>query len=765
MALRNRYDIEVGVKGAKKSTKAINKVGGSMKGLSGRLMGGAGLVAGFVALGRVMSASVEAFKRQELSVRRLDAVLKSTANSSGLVTSELLSMSKAMQQTTKFGDEVVNEASAMMLTFTKIGKEVFPQAIKATLNMASAMGQDLKQTVIQVGKALNDPILGVTALRRVGVQLAPVQEQQIRDFMAVNDTASAQAIILGELRTQFGGMAEAEGLSFTGQMAQVDNRISDVSENFGEALAPALLTVKENWASMLETISDWLGITPDLQDAIDEATLGLDTERILLSENISALKDENVPRERKARIMKDLNLQYKDYTEIQLKDANNAKEIAEFYNQINNALSKDADNLTHLATVEYHSQKATQESTDVIRAKRDVLERLFKWQKTSEEFNANLRTKLSAMSIADMVAEIEMIEKRGVGQSKSTTQLSAYGMQSGLTAVSVKQLLKILEDENKEYTDQIKNLNDAKEAQESYAKAFGQDETTPGAKAKAERLKKEAYFTEELEGNLEGLSGQEMYLLQLYREEQELLLANTDAKWRAHEADLANLELAETAGLLTPLQVEHMELLRQKTEELRIEKDKENEARIQELVLNKESEKFQKWNLKYYGEAIKGVSNLMSINAKNAKHMKNYHNAGLAIDAGKVVADWASGMVTAVKEGIKLGWPQGAIIAAQNMAVLTSQKTASLAEIGAQKLQYGTDEVVESPTLFMAGEAGAERLQVTPLNPANDINDLSSGGTSVVVNLSGNVMSKDFVEEELIEQLNEAVRRGALLGS
>ena len=71
------------------------------------------------------------------------------------------------------------------------------------------------------------------------------------------------------------------------------------------------------------------------------------------------------------------------------------------------------------------------------------------------------------------------------------------------------------------------------------------------------------------------------------------------------------------------------------------------------------------------------------------------------------------------------------------------------------------DEIVNRPTMILAGEAGAERVSVTPLEGPN-ING-PQGGT-VNITFSGNVMSQDFIENEAIPQIKEAIRRGADLG-
>ena len=62
------------------------------------------------------------------------------------------------------------------MTFTKIGQDIFPDATRIVLDMSQALGQDLKSSAVQVGKALQDPILGVSALRRVGVNFSDSQQ-------------------------------------------------------------------------------------------------------------------------------------------------------------------------------------------------------------------------------------------------------------------------------------------------------------------------------------------------------------------------------------------------------------------------------------------------------------------------------------------------------------------------------------------------------------------------------------------------------------
>lgn len=235
--------IPVRTQGTDKAARQLGKVD---KGLS-RLAKGAAAAAGafFAARGLInaFNSVIAATEAQVLAEAQLNAALKSTAGVAGLTAKELTSMASALQKQTRFGDEAIINAQSLLLTFTKVGKDVFPDAIETILNMSEAMGQDLQQGVIQVGKALNDPVLGVTALRRVGVQLSKQQEQQVKDFVKVGDVAAAQRIILGELETQFGGVAKAAGETLAGSLDKMRNATGDAAESLGQALGPAIIGV------------------------------------------------------------------------------------------------------------------------------------------------------------------------------------------------------------------------------------------------------------------------------------------------------------------------------------------------------------------------------------------------------------------------------------------------------------------------------------------------------------------------------------------
>lgn len=154
---------------------------------------------------------------------------------------EVVKLSEAMQAQTTYADEMVLSAENVLLTFTNIGKNTFPEATKVVLDLSTAMHQDLQSSAVQVGKALQDPILGVSALRRVGVNFSEDQQNVIEKLVKTGNTLEAQKMILKELNTEFGGSAAAAAETYTGKMKQMENQIDGLKEKFGKTIADAII--------------------------------------------------------------------------------------------------------------------------------------------------------------------------------------------------------------------------------------------------------------------------------------------------------------------------------------------------------------------------------------------------------------------------------------------------------------------------------------------------------------------------------------------
>lgn len=222
--------------GLSKSSRLVDDFNRTIGSLGLGTIGAAGAVAGLGKfLGDAMSMAAEA----ETIQADLNAVLASTGGAAGVTADEINAMASQLSNVTRFEDDAIVKSQAMLLTFTNIGKDVFPAATEAMLNMGEKFGS-LDAAALQLGKALNDPVAGVGALRRVGVQLSEEQETQIKKFIEMGDMASAQRVILDELSKEFGGLAVAVGQTTVGQLTILNNKLANAQEAIGTGLLPVV---------------------------------------------------------------------------------------------------------------------------------------------------------------------------------------------------------------------------------------------------------------------------------------------------------------------------------------------------------------------------------------------------------------------------------------------------------------------------------------------------------------------------------------------
>jgi hypothetical protein len=257
-----------GVVGAAKKLRA--QVGASLAGVANiakRVAASIGIIgAAAVAVGKRMVAQ---YQQDAAAEAKLSATLKATGYAAGFTTGQLKKQAAELQKTTGVGDETILSMQGILATFKNVRGDVFTQATSAILDMGAAMGKagkgsaDVEAAVIQVGKALNDPIRGMAALNRVGIQFTEQQRKQITTLQESGDIQAAQAIVLKELETQFGGTAKAVADS-TGGMIQLKNVLGDAQEEIGRVIVDG-----NSFKGVIEKV------TKAVEDLIESGTIDL----------------------------------------------------------------------------------------------------------------------------------------------------------------------------------------------------------------------------------------------------------------------------------------------------------------------------------------------------------------------------------------------------------------------------------------------------------------------------------------------------------
>ena len=182
----------------------------------------------FLNLKSFITESINLSRIQEKAVAQVAAGLASTGGVVGYTLDELKAKASALQKESLFGDErILTDLTSVMLTFTNITGEAFDRAQQAALDLSTRMKGDLTGAAVQLGKALNDPVKGVTALSKVGVSFTEQQKEQIKTLVESGKLYDAQTIILNELNKEFGGSAKAA--------AEADGGITQLADAFGDA--------------------------------------------------------------------------------------------------------------------------------------------------------------------------------------------------------------------------------------------------------------------------------------------------------------------------------------------------------------------------------------------------------------------------------------------------------------------------------------------------------------------------------------------------
>lgn len=259
--------------GMKGFTDGLDKAGAKMtdvgKGVS------LGVTLPIVALG---AATVQALNGVEVLGAQTDAVLKSTGNAANVTRDHVVGMAESLEKLTGVEMEAVQTGENMLLTFTNIrngvgeNNDIFDQATKMTLDMATAMNggavpsaEAMKAQAIQLGKALNDPMKGLTALSKVGVSFTEDQKKQIETMQTAGDTMGAQKIILAELNKEFGGSAEAFGATTAGKVAKLQNEFGNVAETLVAEVLPSVNAFVAHLTTLTEKFQ---ALTPEQQKMI-----------------------------------------------------------------------------------------------------------------------------------------------------------------------------------------------------------------------------------------------------------------------------------------------------------------------------------------------------------------------------------------------------------------------------------------------------------------------------------------------------------------
>jgi len=205
------------------------------------MLGAQAVTAGIRGLSSAVRTGWEEMQEAAVAGAKLDAVLKSTHQAAGMNRAAMDALNASLQQHSTVEGDVITNAQALMATFTKVGRETFPGAMKAAMDMSRVFDMDLSRSSVMLGKALQDPAKGISALTRVGVTFTAQQKEQVKALVEAGKVQQAQALILKEVNKQVGGAEERYGRTLPGALEKARRGFKDLAEQGITALEPSLL--------------------------------------------------------------------------------------------------------------------------------------------------------------------------------------------------------------------------------------------------------------------------------------------------------------------------------------------------------------------------------------------------------------------------------------------------------------------------------------------------------------------------------------------
>jgi hypothetical protein len=218
----------------------------------------AALALGGIAL--AAKAGIDGVMADDEALANLQSTITSTGNAANITSESFFAYANQLQKVTGTGADQITQGAALLATFKNVrnetgkGNQVFNRATKAALDLSKKGFGDLSGSNKMLGKALNDPIRGITALSRAGVTFTDEQKATIKTLQESGRTLDAQKIILREVEDQVGGTAEAFGETTRGKI----ERSKRAFEEMQKTLARALLPILEAAASIFQKLSGFI---------------------------------------------------------------------------------------------------------------------------------------------------------------------------------------------------------------------------------------------------------------------------------------------------------------------------------------------------------------------------------------------------------------------------------------------------------------------------------------------------------------------------
>jgi hypothetical protein len=278
-----------------KVKRGLSSVGKQLKSLGSAAMGiakagaavvafGIGAAAGIAAVALKLNSVGEAANTSEKRLKNIIDSMDLFGSKSDDVADRLNDLADAQGRMIGEDNKIIRLTQSKLMTFKELAQTAdqaggaFDRATMAALDMAGAGFGTAEMNAVQLGKALNDPIKGITALARSGITFTEQEKEKIKTLVESNRMLEAQDMILKAIEKQIGGTAAATADGSKKMAESASQILQAFSKPFSEGFnsIPGML---ENVFPKIKAKAEELGFL--FGTAISEAVNG-DSQRLMM---------------------------------------------------------------------------------------------------------------------------------------------------------------------------------------------------------------------------------------------------------------------------------------------------------------------------------------------------------------------------------------------------------------------------------------------------------------------------------------------------
>ena len=390
MASKTKKIIEIGVQGAGKAEKQLKGVSGGLKSMAKSAAMAAGAYFGTQALLSAVRTSIDLFGKQEEAEKKLRFA-------AGDMTDALIKQAEALQKTTRFGDEAIIAQQAYLASLG-LSEQQIKDTISASLDLAAATGMSLESAVMNTSKTLS----GMAG--ELGEKLGPAFRDLTPEMLKAGEGIKFIA-------DQFGGTAQADAESFSGQLDQMQNAAGDAAESLGEALAPMVIKIAGAMKSAAEAFSGFMQSVneTDLERTIRETkALGGNTTQLELALNKINMNKAMSVLGKDAREVSDIE---KDILETQRQRLNYNKFNVDTQLQLADLLEGEVDHYGEALTFQSLQRDMMMGRRTIIKGmSEEEIEHLIETNRIQQEQDDKFQTKIENLELEkEQTSEINQL--------------------------------------------------------------------------------------------------------------------------------------------------------------------------------------------------------------------------------------------------------------------------------------------------------------------------------------------------------------------